>query len=171
MAIILLIDDDKDIRESIKAMLDKRHYVVEAASGQDALKLVSIFRPELTILDIMLEHSVPTGADLAPILAGAPMLAGMPILAISGFASTKDVSGINPYITSFLAKPFEPQELLARIDLLLAKNADQLTHLIASASEDNLFQAAIEAAMIGSAFKITRALERAVKQIKENLGQ
>jgi len=171
MAIILLIDDDKDIRESIKAMLDKRHYVVEAASGQDALKLVSIFRPELTILDIMLEHSVPTGADLAPLLAGAPMLVGMPILAISGLASTKDVSGINPYISSFLVKPFDPKVLLDRIDLLLAKNTGQLTRLIASASEVDLFQAIIEAAMIGSAYIITRALERAVKQIKENLGQ
>jgi DNA-binding response OmpR family regulator len=171
MAIILLIDDDKTVRDFIKATFDKKHYVVEASTGQDALKLISLFKPELTILDIMLEHSVPTGADLAPILAGAPMLAGMPILAISGYASTKDVSGINPYITSFLSKPFTPQELLDRVDLLLEQNAGQLTHLIASASEDNLFQAVIEAAMIGSAFKIIRALERATKQIKDNLGK
>jgi two-component system chemotaxis response regulator CheY len=171
MALILLVDDEPDVRLSIEAILNTDHLVLSVASGEDALSLVGKVKPELSIFDISLGAGM-SGIELCRICTATPALSGMPILAISGHTDIKGASDImQAGATSFLAKPFKPEILLKTVNDLIGSERDKLTRLIAGSSEDNLFQATIEAAMIGSAYKITRALERAVKQIKDNLGK
>mgnify|MGYP001569179218 CR=1 FL=1 len=170
MALILIVEDEEQIRTFLKLALDDHHLVIEAANSQEALKLTALARPNLTILDLMLKDSTLSGADLCMQLSTTPMLAGMPILAISGFADKEAVGSIVSCATDFLAKPIDYKDLINKVDELLKLQEGKLTSLVASANEDALFQAIIQAAMLGSAFKITRALERAIIQIKQNLG-
>jgi DNA-binding NtrC family response regulator len=171
MALILLVDDESDIRLSIEVILSLSHLVLSVASGEDALSLVSKVKPELAILDISLGAGI-SGIELCRICTATPALSGMPVLAISGHTDIKGASDMmQAGATSFLAKPFKPEILTKTVNDLIGSERDKLTRLIAGSSEDNLFQAIIEAAMIGSAFKIIRALDRAGAQIKDNLGK
>ena len=170
MALVLIVDDELEIRDYIRAVLDEEHLVIEASNGQDALRLTQKVKPSLVILDIMLENSIPTGGDLCIQLSKTPALAGMPILAISGYADRKDISDILLCATDFLAKPFKVEELTSRVDNLLKLEEGTLTRLLASASENSILEAVVGASMVGNAAKILRALKAGIEQVEANLG-
>ncbi|MEA5039276.1 MAG: response regulator transcription factor [Clostridiaceae bacterium] len=110
---IMIIDDDVYIGNMLKETLTKEGYEVSRAySGTEALLLLSSYRPDLILLDLML-----------PGLSGEevlPKIAGIPVIVVSARADISDkvqllLSGAADYIT----KPFHIEELLARITVQL----------------------------------------------------
>ena len=114
MSLLLIIDDDRDIRETLELLLeDHGHRVISAANGEEALRLLQQGpRPDLVVLDLMMP--VMTGWELRELMLRDPTLASIPTVVISG--DTKAVQRTaDLHVAAFLAKPFELDDLLGRI--------------------------------------------------------
>jgi two-component system phosphate regulon response regulator PhoB len=119
---VLLVDDDRDIREVVGAMLEAVGLKVEtSSSAEDALeKLRGKKKYDLVVLDWNLPGM--TGIELCRVLRRDPPLMAMPVLFLTAHASSKDIveafaSGADDYVV----KPFRAPELGARIFGLLRR--------------------------------------------------
>ncbi|HTP49674.1 MAG TPA: response regulator [Anaeromyxobacteraceae bacterium] len=111
---VLVVDDDRDIRESLVELLESEGYQVSsAANGRDALAEARRTRPDVILLDQMMP--VMCGREFQAAQARDPSLAGIPVLRIS--ASPVDSVG------EFLRKPFGIDEVLGVVRRLAAGRA------------------------------------------------
>ena len=113
---ILVVDDDTDFREGLRAALEMKGYQVEeAGNGKEALEKIVEKPPLLVLLD--LQMPVMNGRELLQRLRGAPETREIPVVIISGFGFEweAELMGAQGYI----GKPFEPPELEKTIALLL----------------------------------------------------
>jgi two-component system phosphate regulon response regulator PhoB len=119
---VLLVDDDRDIREVVGAMLDAVGLTVEAAtSAEEALERVRAESYDLLVLDWNLPGM--TGIELCRVLRRDRKLSALPVLFLTAHASSRDVveafaSGADDYVV----KPFRAPELGARIFGLLRRS-------------------------------------------------
>jgi len=125
---ILIIDDDPDIVESMRVVLENKGYGVEIAkSGREGLERVKKNKPALIILDVMMETG-DKGFDVARDLKRNDEHKDVPILMLTaikertglGFdkeAGDEDWLPVDDYCD----KPLKPDELIAKIEALLAK--------------------------------------------------
>lgn len=124
MSKILVIEDDNAIHSLLKELLEKENFeVLNAYSGTEALSILEKEKIDLILLDLMLP-----GISGEEIVKKAKNLA--PIIVISSKISSEDkvnnlLNGANDYIT----KPFDKNELLARIQVQLRKNSYQNENL------------------------------------------
>ena len=119
---ILFVEDDCDMRQLVAGSLKHAGFEVQLAEdgvkGQ-ALAMQSI--PDLIILDLMLP--LVDGLTLCQRLRRDSRTAQVPILMLTALANTKDkVSGFNSGADDYLTKPFDLDELLARIKVLLRRS-------------------------------------------------
>lgn len=118
---VLLIDDDRDIREVVGAMLDAVGLTVEtASSAEEALERIRSDAYDMVVLDWSLPGM--TGIELCRVIRREPPLMGLPVLFLTAHASSKDIveafaSGADDYVV----KPFRAPELGARIFGLLRR--------------------------------------------------
>ncbi|WP_119421607.1 response regulator [Desertibaculum subflavum] len=120
MARILLIDDDRLVRQSIRlALADSGHQLDEAENGADGLDRAAAAPPDLVITDLIM----PEREGIETILALRRMAPDLPIIAISGggrigpgdlLAAAKRLGA-----TTTLRKPFDDVELLDQIERAL----------------------------------------------------
>jgi DNA-binding response OmpR family regulator len=116
--LILVVDDDPDIRELVKELLNRRGFDVMAArDGQEALKLFFDRRPDLVVLDVQM-----------PVLDGWKTLerirelSDVPVVMLTARASELEKTrGLRGGADDYVTKPFGRQELLARVDALLRR--------------------------------------------------
>jgi len=115
---IVVCDDDPDVRELLVDLLGKDGYQVEAAGDGIALrKLVPAFRPDLVVCDLMMPGE--DGLSLTRWLRGDGHAA---VLLLTAMGSTIDrVVGLEMGADDYLAKPFEPAELRARVKAVLRR--------------------------------------------------
>jgi CheY-like chemotaxis protein len=125
---ILVVDDDKDIRDSLQAILESKEYsVTVAASKNEAMEKAKAEKPDLFILDVMMD-TWQDGFDLARELKQDPEFKEIPILMSTGvkektgidFKSSAGDSDWMP-VEGFLEKPIDPTVLLAEVEKLLSK--------------------------------------------------
>lgn len=126
MAEILIIDDDPDIVESMRIILEScRHKVKTARNGEEGLKEAGAARYDLIILDVMME-TMSKGFEVARALRASPANKKVPILLLTAIkestgldfekeAGDKDWLPVNAY----LEKPLKPNELLVKVEALL----------------------------------------------------
>lgn len=114
---ILIIDDDTHISGMLCEALRGEGYTVCAAySGTEALLVLSRERPDLILLDLMLPGL--TGEELLP------QIGGIPVIVVSAKADTADKVGLLlGGAVDYITKPFNMQELLARITVQLRRSA------------------------------------------------
>lgn len=119
---VLLVDDDRDIREVVGAMLDAVGLTVESAtSAEEALERVRASSFDLLVLDWNLPGM--TGIELCRLIRKDKVLGMLPVLFLTAHASSRDVvdafaSGADDYVV----KPFRAPELGARIFGLLRRS-------------------------------------------------
>jgi CheY-like chemotaxis protein len=109
---ILVVEDDDDVLDAIREVLEEEGYRVTAASsGAEALSILKREPlPAAMVVDFMMARM--NGADLLKECAAEPALAEIPSVVISaGRASDLRAEGIH----SFLAKPFRPEQLLSAL--------------------------------------------------------
>ncbi|MBN2360824.1 MAG: response regulator transcription factor [Deltaproteobacteria bacterium] len=120
---ILVVDDDPDIQKFCRTILEKEGYaVVPALSAAEGQRLAQSERPDLVVLDIMMEAS-DSGFHLAGWLS--EQSPGLPVLMLSSIADAAgqvfDTSTLP--VAELIPKPIEPKELIAKIEKLLARRA------------------------------------------------
>ena len=117
--LILVVDDEEAIRESVTYTLEHESYrTITAATGREALKKYKENRPDLVILDIMLPDI--SGLEVCK---GIRNIADVPILFLSAKDQLEDmVEGLDKGGDDYLAKPFHFAELMARVRALLRRS-------------------------------------------------
>ena len=118
---ILVVDDQKDLLELLSMNLGAAGYVVRtAASGAEALSAVRTDRPDLILLDVMLEDI--SGIKLAGMLKNTAETAGIPIVMLTAKDSETDVIvGLSIGADDYVTKPFSTPVLVARIEAVLRR--------------------------------------------------
>jgi phosphate regulon transcriptional regulator PhoB len=119
---ILVIEDEPDIRKLVNYNLTQERYkVLEAEDGEQALKLLQRARPNLVILDLMLPGM--SGLELCRLLRERQDTAQLPILMLTAKAGEADkVVGLEMGADDYLAKPFSPREMVARVRAILRRS-------------------------------------------------
>jgi len=119
--VILVVDDEEDIRELVRYNLSKSGYnVMAAATGEEALQIAHQVRPMLVVLDIMLPGI--DGLEVCRRLKGDSILSKTPIVMISALGEEKDVvTGLELGADDYVAKPFSPGVLLARVKSVIRR--------------------------------------------------
>lgn len=117
---ILVVDDETNIRELVATYLKREGYeTIEAADGDQALALVRTQNPALVILDIMLP-----GRDGLDVCRTLRRDGGPPIIMLTAKSDEVDrVVGLELGADDYVAKPFSPRELVARVKAVLRRVA------------------------------------------------
>jgi len=113
---ILLVDDEKDILDSLSASLRRNGYRVFAAgTGQEGLDLAKRERPELIVLDLMLPDV--DGSDVAARLLSDPETRDIPVIFLTCIMTKQEqaVEGTKVGSHCVVAKPCRPEEILALV--------------------------------------------------------
>ncbi len=116
---ILVADDSKVVRAMLRHHLELRGFsVAEAVDGGDAVRLSRVVRPDVILLDVMMP--VLDGYGALQALRADPEMRDVPVVFLTARASTEDVvEGLRLGAHDYLAKPFVPSELIARISAAL----------------------------------------------------
>ena len=121
MTVVLVADDDADIRDLVAFKLEQAGLeVVAVEDGQAALEQARARRPTLAVLDV----SMPglSGIDVCRMLRAAPSAAGMLIIMLTARVQEQDVEGgFSAGADDYVTKPFSPRELISRIQAVLTR--------------------------------------------------
>ena len=111
---ILIVDDEQDIVESLKFVLENCDYTCYCAyNGEDGLKLAREIIPDLIILDVMMPEV--DGYTVAQKIRQNPDTKDIPILMLTALSQLQDkVKGFDIGVDDYLVKPFEMEELKVR---------------------------------------------------------
>jgi two-component system alkaline phosphatase synthesis response regulator PhoP len=120
--VILVIEDEEDIRELIRYNLEKDGYrVLMAHSGEDGLELARRSAPSLVLLDLMLPGI--DGLEVCRQLKSDAALKAIPVVIVTARGDEPDVvSGLELGADDYISKPFSPKVLLARVKTVLRRN-------------------------------------------------
>ncbi|GAA5263844.1 MAG: response regulator [Acidiphilium sp.] len=117
---VLLVDDDERLRKLMARYLTEHGFMVTvAASAAQARDLLRSIDPDVLVLDVMMENE--TGLELTERLR-ADRAPSLPILLLTARGAPEDrIAGFEAGADDYLAKPFDPRELLLRLRALLRR--------------------------------------------------
>ena len=118
---VLIVEDDPDIAELVARYLDKAGFASEReVSGRDALKRIAEKPPDVLVLDLMLPHV--DGLEICRRLRADEATAGIPIIMLTARGDESErIVGLEIGADDYLAKPFSPNELVARVRALVRR--------------------------------------------------
>ena len=118
---ILIVEDEEDIREILRLVLEKADYLcIEAGNIKDAYIKIIDLEPDLVLLDWMLPMG--SGIELARRLKRDELTAKIPIIMLTAREEEADkVLGLDSGADDFITKPFSPRELVARVKSVMRR--------------------------------------------------
>jgi len=121
MTRILVVEDDRDIGELVCRYLEKASFKAElVSSGRDAVAALAAGPPDLLILDLMLPHV--DGLEICRLVRATDKTAAIPIIMLTARAEESErIVGLEIGADDYIAKPFSPNELVARVRALLRR--------------------------------------------------
>ncbi len=117
---IILADDNADLRNYIRRLLEEQGYEVQALSdGEQALAAIRANRPDLLVTDVMMPGL--DGFGLLKAIRGDAALRDLPVIFLSARAGEEaKVEALDAAVDDYLVKPFSTRELLARVQATIA---------------------------------------------------
>jgi len=125
---ILIIDDDRDLVDTLRIVLESKQYEVRVAyDGKEGFGRIKEKLPDLIILDVMMATDTD-GFDLAFKLQNLPEFRDIPIIMVTAFPQTMAEKGPDQFqhilgeswpVSYFIEKPVEPEKLLATVEDIL----------------------------------------------------
>lgn len=124
---ILVVDDEEDILELLKYNLEREGYsVVLAQSGEEAVELAANVVPDLVLLDLMLPGM--NGLEVCRILSHDARTSAIPIIILTARCEEADiVAGLELGADDYVAKPFSPRVVTARVRSVLRRGRRSVT--------------------------------------------
>jgi DNA-binding response OmpR family regulator len=122
---ILVVEDEKDVREMIRLNLKAAGFdVVEAGNGAEALALAKNDPPKVIILDLMMPEM--SGIEVCRALRRNPATSRIPVLMLTAKSTEEDkVVGFEVGADDYVTKPFSPRELVLRVRAVARRQPDQ----------------------------------------------
>ena len=135
MARVLVVDDDKTVREVVVSYLRAhQHDVVEAGDGEEALRLMRADPADLVVLDLMMP-----GIDGLEVCRRLRASSDVPIIMLTALGAEVDrVVGLESGADDYVTKPFSPRELVLRVDALLRRVGEKSRPEIGSVVDGDL---------------------------------
>jgi DNA-binding response OmpR family regulator len=118
---VLVVEDDPDIAQLVAHYLEKSGFSVDLlANGRDALTSIATHAPDVLVLDLMLPGV--DGLEICRVVRGNAATAAIPIIMLTARAEESDrIVGLEIGADDYLAKPFSPNELVARVRALIRR--------------------------------------------------
>ena len=174
---ILIVEDDREIREGVEIYLKNQGYVVfQAANGKEGLDVIKKEEIHLAIVDIMM-----------PVMDGVSMLMKLramdyefPVLMLSAKSEEVDkIMGLNMGADDYITKPFTPLELLARVNSHLRRYSKYLSAVNNEAGNDHIYtigglelnEDTVEVSVDGEPVKLTPMEFKIVQLLIKNPGR
>lgn len=174
---ILIVEDDREIREGVEIYLKNQGYrVCRAANGREGLDVIGKETIHLAIVDIMM-----------PVMDGVTMLMKLrdmgkefPVIMLSAKSEEVDkVLGLNMGADDYVTKPFTPMELLARIHSQLRRYTKYLNMSRSGGSDDHVFtlgglelnEETVELSVDGNPVRLTPMEFKIVQLLMKNPGR
>lgn len=122
MTRIVVVEDDRDIAELVRRYLERAGYLVElVSSGREALVSLEKGPPDLIVLDLMLPEL--SGTDVCRAVRANERTAHVPVIMLTARAEEAErIAGLETGADDYIAKPFSPNELVARVRALLRRS-------------------------------------------------
>ena len=115
---ILVVDDNPDMRNFIKILLQKQYRVIHAENGEDGIRCARSQRPDLIVTDVMMP--VMNGFEMTSIIKNDNELKTIPVIMLTADTElVSKVAGLEYGADDYLNKPFNSIELMTRISSLL----------------------------------------------------
>ena len=174
---ILIVEDDREIREGVEIYLKNQGYVVfQTANGKEGLDVIKEEEIHLAIVDIMM-----------PVMDGVSMLMKLramdyefPVLMLSAKSEEVDkIMGLNMGADDYITKPFTPLELLARVNSHLRRYSKYLSAVNNEAGNDHIYtigglelnEDTVEVSVDGEPVKLTPMEFKIVQLLIKNPGR
>ena len=121
--LVLVADDEEDIRSLVAFRLKRAGYeVITAADGEEALLLATTRLPDLAVLDMMMPKA--TGLEVTRSMREHEATKDIPVILLTARAQEGDViRGFEAGADDYVKKPFSPHDLQARVQALLERSA------------------------------------------------
>lgn len=173
---ILIVEDDKEIREGVEIYLRNQGYeVFKAANGKEGLEIVESGNLHLAIIDIMM-----------PVMDGITMLMQMrargieiPVIMLSAKSEEVDkIMGLNMGADDYVTKPFTPLELLARVNSQIRRYTKYLS-VVQNNKKDKIYvigglelnEDTVEVSVDGNPVKLTPMEFKILQLLMKNPGR
>ena len=144
---LLVADDNADLRDYLRRLLGRHWHVQLAANGAQALALAQQHPPYLVLADVMMPEL--DGFALLQRLRELPRLATVPVILLTARASEEAaIEGLRAGADDYIAKPFSPRELLARLQATLGRARAEAALRDSEAKFRATFETMIEACCI-----------------------
>src|ERR1035437_5496182 len=119
---ILVVDDEPLNVELLKGLLQSRSYhVLTAAGGAEALEIIRKEKVDMVLLDVMMP--LMDGFEVTRKIRSDEKTKGLPVVLITALKETEDrIEGIEAGCDDFISKPFDKNEVMARVKTLLQLN-------------------------------------------------
>lgn len=119
--LVLVIDDDKEIRQLLNDFLCEKFEIAEAPNGQEALEMIHIRMPLIIVCDIIMPKM--DGVEFVKIMKEQELTRHIPIILLSSKSTIESqIEGLEVGADAYLSKPFHPRHLEAMIESLLHRN-------------------------------------------------
>jgi ligand-binding sensor domain-containing protein/signal transduction histidine kinase/DNA-binding NarL/FixJ family response regulator len=124
---ILIIDDNKQIRDYIRQIFEPKFQLLEAEDGATGLKMVKDYLPDVVISDVVMPNL--NGVELCRLIKTDPSLNHIPVVLLTASTSSEiKLESIGHGADDFISKPFDKKLLVARIEGLLKNRNDLQTY-------------------------------------------
>jgi DNA-binding response OmpR family regulator len=121
---VLIADDEPNIVTSLQFLMKRKGYEVSIArNGEEALQQIAAIAPDLILLDVMMP--LKSGYEVCQKVRETPAWQKMKIIMLSAKGRDVEVAkGLGLGADAYVTKPFATQELLAKVEEMLGKEAD-----------------------------------------------
>lgn len=123
---VLIVEDEPSLRDLMRHLLEQEGYtVLWAEDGEEGFRRAKSERPDLIMLDVMLPKM--NGFEVTQKLRQDPETCLIPIVLATSLSSTRDkLTGFKLGADEYIAKPFQPMEMLLRVERLLARSRREM---------------------------------------------
>lgn len=130
--VVLVIDDNQDVRDYVRSVLSEEYSVIEAANGSDGLKTAISDVPDMIVCDVMMP--VMDGMECCRRLKAEPRTSHIPVMMLTAYSMDEQkIRGYECGADSYISKPFSSELLLARLHNLI-ENRNRLKDFFSNKS-------------------------------------